>query len=80
MTGDADLVYPIEIIKKLKIKTQAIFIPTRFSLGLAHEGGRATVLNYLESFRPAVKFKKELPGKLNVLTIKMASDASTRGK
>ena len=80
MTGDADLVYPIEIVKKLEIKTQAIFIPTRFSPGLSHEGGRTTVLNYLEKFKPENKFKKELPAKLNVMSIKMASDASTRGK
>lgn len=78
MTGDADLVYPIIVARKFGIKTQAIFLPNRFSLGLSHEGGKATVLNYLGKFRP-VKTKK-LPVKLKVLEIKMALDASTQGK
>jgi uncharacterized LabA/DUF88 family protein len=75
MTGDADLVYPIIIARKLGVKTQVVFLPNRFSLGFSHEGGRATVLNYLGKFKP--KKEKELPKKLKILDIKMALDAST---
>lgn len=77
MTGDADLVYPVVVAQKLKMKTQAVFIPTRFALGISFWAQRSTVLNYLGKF----KQDKEMPKKLRILEVKKkTSDASTRGK
>lgn len=50
MTGDADLVYPLEIAKELGCSINAVFLPNRFSLGIAFVVDTATVLNYLGKF------------------------------
>ena len=62
MTGDADLVYAIEIAKSQNIPVHAIFLPNRFSRGIAHTANTATILNYnnqFKAFQPE-KFPKQL--------------------
>ena len=51
MTGDADLIYPLEVVKLLKIPTFAVFIPNRFSLEMAYKVNKAFVLNFSNKFR-----------------------------
>ncbi len=68
MTGDADLVYPLEIAKQFGAKVQAIFLPNRFSLGITVESDKATILNYLGKF--AFRSGGRIPRKLEVLAIK----------
>jgi len=67
-----DVHLAVDIVKNAFLKK------CQLSLGLSHEGGKATVLNYLGKFKPLKE--KELPQKLNILEIKMALDASTQGK
>ena len=43
MSGDADLIYPLEIVKSLDIPTYAIFLSNRFSLEMAYKVKRAYV-------------------------------------
>jgi uncharacterized LabA/DUF88 family protein len=68
LTGDADLVYPLEIAKNLGLPIHALFLPNRFSLAIAHLADTATVLNYFNKFR-FISGKKE-PRKLKVLAVK----------
>ncbi len=63
MTGDADFIYPIEIAKKYKIKTGAIFLPNRFSLELAYKVDRPYIFNFLKMF----KSERKLPRQLRIL-------------
>jgi len=67
MTGDADLIYPVEIVKNLGLKTHALFFPNRFSLELAFKADYATVLNYEDKFNP---FGRKLPKNLKIIAIK----------
>lgn len=67
MTGDSDLIYPMEIAKNLSIYTAAIFIPTRFSLELSYKVRSATVLNYLGLFNPN---DRKVPRQLKIMDIK----------
>ncbi len=66
MTGDADLVYPLEIAKGIGLKVHSIFLPNRFALGIAFRTDTAVVLNYLNKFKP---FDHDMPRKLKVLSI-----------
>jgi len=67
MTGDADLSYPIEIVKIYGVQTIAIFLPNRFALGISHKVNKSYVLNYKRCF----KFpSKDLPKSLKTLQLK----------
>lgn len=66
MTGDADLVYSLEIAKKFGVKTHGIFLPTRFAMGISYIADKATVLNYLGKFSLD---KREMPKKLVVFEV-----------
>ncbi|MCL5431897.1 MAG: NYN domain-containing protein [Patescibacteria group bacterium] len=80
VTGDADLVYSLEIAKKFGARTHGIFLPTRFALGISYMADKATVLNYLGKFKLS---EREMPKKLKILElggIKKTPHASTRGK
>lgn len=78
MTGDADLIYPMEIAKNLGIKTMAFFIPSRFSLEMSYKTGRPFVLNFLNKFDAK---RGKIPKKLKIIEMKQkAPHASTRGK
>ncbi len=79
MTGDSDLIYPVEIAKSLGLKTMAFFIPSRFSLEMSYKIGKPFVLNFMDKFN--VKNSK-LPKKLNIIEVeqKKALHASTQGK
>lgn len=68
MTGDADLIYPMEIARGLGLIVSAVFIPTRFSLEIAYKVESAFVLNYLGRFKPG---DRRLPRHLKILDIKM---------
>lgn len=67
MTGDADLIYPVEIAKSLGLKTVAFFIPSRFSLEMSYKIGKPFVLNFLNKFD--IK-RGKIPKKLKVVEIK----------
>jgi len=50
MTGDADITYPVEIVRNLGKKIIGIFLPNRFSLGISHSVDSSIVLNYKNKF------------------------------
>ena len=76
MTGDADLIYPLEIVKMLKIPTHAIFLPNRFSLEMAYKADKAFVLNLSNRF----KSDRKLPRQLKIVSIKKPRMVNIRGK
>lgn len=76
MTGDADLIYPLEIVKTLKIPTFAIFLPNRFSLEMAYKVDRAFVLNFMNKF----KTERKIPKQLKVVAIKKPRMVNIRGR
>src|SRR3989338_10262224 len=76
MTGDADLIYPLEIVKMLKIPTHAIFLPNRFSLEMAYKVERAFVLNFNNEFRS----DRKLPKQLTIVAIKKPRMVNIRGR
>ncbi|EKD67375.1 MAG: hypothetical protein ACD_48C00448G0001, partial [uncultured bacterium] len=49
-TGDADFVYAVEIVRRLGIPVHAVFLPNRFSLGLAYKATDSIVFNYRHKF------------------------------
>lgn len=67
MTGDADLVYGVQIIRNQGIPVYAVFFPNRFSLGIAYTASSSTVLNYQKRF---IKTKVLLPKSTRILPIK----------
>lgn len=70
-TGDADLIYPIEVIRGiLKKQVFSVFIPTRFSLEISYRTNRSLVLNYKQAFNKT-KYRK-LPTRINFVSIKKA--------
>ncbi|MDP3724177.1 MAG: NYN domain-containing protein [bacterium] len=73
MTGDADLIYPLEIIH---IPTYAVFLPNRFSLEIAYKVKKAFVLNFIDMF----KIRRKLPKHLQIVTIKKPRMINIRGR
>jgi len=67
MTGDADLIYPLQIVKRLGIPVHALFLPNRFSLEMAYRVDSAIVFNYKNKFQFS---KRKLPKHLKVVNIK----------
>lgn len=68
MTGDADLIYPVEIVRSsLKRPVHAVFLPNRFSLELAFKVNTALVFDFNQKFK---SFTRRLPDNLSVITIK----------
>ncbi len=67
-TGDADLAYPVEIVKQLKLAVFAIFLPNRLSLAIAYQALSPIVINYKGLFRKYTPTKKI--NKLKVIEIK----------
>lgn len=76
MTGDADLIYPLEIVKLLKIPTFAVFLPNRFSLEMAYKVDEAFVLNFANKFKP----HRKLPKHLKTVVIKKPRMVNIRGR
>lgn len=76
MTGDADLIYPIEIVKALNATTYAIFLPNRFSLEMAYKTRQAFVLNFFNKFH----INRRLPKQFNIISIKKPRTMNIRGK
>ena len=76
MSGDADLIYPLEIVKSLDIPTYAIFLSNRFSLEMAYKVKRAYVLNFINKF----KVHRKLPKHLGVIDIKKPRMINMRGR
>lgn len=62
MTGDADFIYPIELVKQFNVKTGAIFLSNRFSLEMAYKVNKAYVFNFLGKF----KINRKLPRQLKI--------------
>lgn len=77
MTGDADLMYPLEIVQSMGKPVHAVFLPNRFSLEIAYKARSATVLNYRKRFKGV---DRKLPEHLRVVNIKKAPHASMRGR
>lgn len=67
MTGDADLVYAVEIVRQVGVPIHGIFLPNRFSLGLSYGVTSSCVFNYRGRF---TRVKKPLPRSLTVIAIK----------
>lgn len=67
MTGDADLIYPLQIAKLCGIPVHAVFLPNRFSLEIAYRADSATVLNFNHRFD---RRSKKLPKNLKIANIK----------
>jgi len=76
MTGDADLIYPLEVVKLLKIPTAAVFLPNRFSLEMSYKVNQAFVLNFGNKF----KVDRKLPKQLKVIAQKKPRMVNIRGK
>lgn len=76
MTGDADLIYPLEIVKTLKVPTYAVFLPNRFSLEMAYKVDKAFVLNFMNKF----KAERKLPRGLKIIPIKKPRMVNIRGR
>lgn len=76
MTGDADLIYPLEVVKMLKIPTISFFLPNRFSLEMAYKVDLAFVLNFANKFNVA----RNLPKQLKVISIKKPRMINIRGR
>lgn len=76
MTGDADLVYPMKIANDFGVYTKAIFLPNRFSAGIAHEVKKAYILNFKHNFK---KNKKD-PSHLTIVPIKNPRFIKKRGR
>lgn len=76
MTGDADLIYPLEIVKMLRIPTHAIFLPNRFSLEMAYRVDKAFVLNFSNKFSA----ERKLPRQLKIVSIKKPRMVNIRGR
>lgn len=66
MTGDADLIYPVEIAQGLKYRAHVVFLPNRFSLEIAYKADSSLVLNYLDRFGS----DRKLTDRLRVVSIK----------
>lgn len=69
MTGDADLVYAVEIIRSIGLPVAAVFFPNRFSLGLSYATNSSIVLNYRNRFS-LNKSAKNFPRSLRVIPLK----------
>ena len=67
-SGDADFAYALETVKKIGLPVYAIFISNRFSLAIAFQALKPTVLNYKKLF-DSEKIKKNL-AKLKIVEIK----------
>lgn len=76
ITGDADLIYPLEVVKILKIPTFAVFLPNRFSLEMAYKVDKGFVLNFSNKF----KIDRKLPRQLEVIAIKKPRMVNIRGR
>ncbi len=66
MTGDADLIYAVEIVKRLGYPMHAVFLANRFSLELAYKAKSGVVLDYTGKFVP----NRKLPTQLTRVIIK----------
>lgn len=76
MTGDSDLIYPLEVVKFLKIPTYAVFLPNRFSLEMAYKVDETFVLNFGNKFR----IDRKPPKQLKVVAQKKPRMIKIRGK
>lgn len=66
MTGDADLIYAVEIVKRLGYPMHSVFLVNRFSLELAYKTTSGVVLDYTGKFTP----NRKLPTQLTRVIIK----------
>ena len=76
MTGDEDLIYPLEVVKLFKVPTAAMFLPNRFSLEMAYKVDKAFVLNFGNKF----KVSRKSPRQLKIVDQKKPRMINIRGK
>lgn len=77
MTGDSDLIYPVEIVRNLGFPVHSVFLPNRFSLEIAYKTNSAIVLNILNKFKPV---SRKLPGHLKIVNQTKAPYVNIRGR
>lgn len=66
MTGDADLMYPVELVQDLGFAVHAVFLPNRFSLEIAYKAHSSVVLNYQKRFQ----VKRKISSRVRIVPIK----------
>ncbi len=76
MSGDADLIYPLEIAKMFHMQTYALFLPNRFCLEMAHKVDRSYVFNFLNRFSTV----RKLPRQLQIVDIKRPCMINIQGR
>ena len=76
MSGDADLIYPLEIAQSCQVETVAIFLPNRFSPEMAYKTDKSFVLNFANKFKKLVN----LPKRLKIVSIKKPRMINIRGR
>ena len=69
VSGDADLAYSVEIVRKLKYKIYSLFIPNRFSVAIAYQSSLAKVIDYKSIFSKKYKSSNKLK-RLNIKIVK----------
>ena len=76
MSGDADLIYPLEIAQSCQVETVAIFLPNRFSPEMVYKTDKSFVLNFANKFKKLVN----LPKRLKIVSIKKPRMINIRGR
>lgn len=70
MTGDADLIYAVQIVRRAGLPVYGVFLPNRFSLGVSFATISSIVLNYQNRFSGQIG-SKIFPKSLRVVAIKV---------
>ncbi len=67
-SGDADFAYALEVVKKLNYSVYSVFLPNRFSLAIAFQSLKPTILNYKNTFN--INNTKKGLAKLRIIKMK----------
>lgn len=70
LSGDADLIYPVQLAKNLGFSVFSIFVSSRFSRGIMFESESTLILDYKNKFK--LKKVKGIKSKFEVAQIKLA--------
>jgi uncharacterized LabA/DUF88 family protein len=75
-TGDADLIYAVQVTKTLGFEVSSVFVASRFSRGIMFESQSSLILDFNSTF-PIIKFKN-LSNKLKIVSIRMKSQSAQK--
>lgn len=67
LTGDADLIYPVQIAKGLGFEVSSVFVATRFSRGIMFESQSSLILDYKNIF--PINKMRATSNKFNVIKL-----------